>query len=110
MTALDTQKCVPCEGDIEALTRDQFSHYLGQVPNWSVTEADTRLEREFEFSNFEEALKFVNAMGAIAEEEGHHPNIFLHSWNQVKVTVYTHAIGGLSLNDFVLAAKIGKLT
>ncbi len=106
MEPLTSKKCVPCEGDLEPLTRAQFSHHLNQVRDWTVVESDTKLEREFEFGDFNQALAFVNGVGEIAESEGHHPNIYLHSWNKVKLTVYTHAIGGLSLNDFVLAAKI----
>jgi len=102
-------KCIPCEGGIPPLTREEFSTYLGQVSDWSVIENDTRIEREFVFKNFKEVLDFVNAAGEIAEEEGHHPNMFIHSWNKVKVTLYTHAINGLSENDFILAAKIDAI-
>ncbi|MCI0531753.1 MAG: 4a-hydroxytetrahydrobiopterin dehydratase, partial [candidate division Zixibacteria bacterium] len=79
-----------------------------QVEKWNILD-DKMLEQEFAFKNFKEALKFVNACGEIAEADGHHPNLFLHSWNKVKVTLYTHAIDGLSINDFVVAAKIDKI-
>jgi 4a-hydroxytetrahydrobiopterin dehydratase len=92
-----------------ALSRAEFAPYLEQTPKWGISDQDRKLEREFEFENFEEALKFVNAVGEIAEYEGHHPNIYLHSWNKVKLILYTHAIGGLSDNDFVLAAKIDDI-
>jgi len=101
-------KCVPCEGGMPPMARKDFSAYLGQVEKWNILD-DKMLEREFTFKNFKEALKFVNACGEIAEADGHHPNLSLHSWNKVKVTLYTHAIDGLSINDFVVAAKIDKI-
>jgi 4a-hydroxytetrahydrobiopterin dehydratase len=109
MDDLKTKKCIPCEGGLDAMTREEFSKYLGQVKDWSVIDNDTKIEREFTFKDFKEALAFVNAAGEIAEAEGHHPNIYIHSWNKVKMTVYTHAINGLSENDFILAAKIDAI-
>ncbi len=109
MEDLKTKKCIPCEGGIIPMTRDEFSKLLQQVPQWEVIDNDTKLEREFEFQDFKKALDFVNQAGEIAEEEGHHPNIFIHSWNKVKMTVYTHAIKGLSENDFILAAKLDNI-
>ena len=108
MTELTQIKCVPCEGGIPPLTRKEFGSFLSQVPDWTVLE-DKKIEKDFTFKNFKEALKFVNACGEIAEAEGHHPDLLIYSWNKVKVTLYTHAIGGLSLNDFVVAAKIDKI-
>jgi 4a-hydroxytetrahydrobiopterin dehydratase len=102
-------KCIPCEGGLDPLTRKEFSIYLDQVSDWTVIDNDTRIQREFTFKDFKEALDFVNAAGEIAEEEGHHPNICIHSWNKVKMTLYTHAINGLSENDFILAAKIDAI-
>ena len=102
-------KCIPCEGGIDPLTRTDFSIYLDQVSDWAVIDNDTKIQREFTFKDFKEALDFVNAAGDIAEEEGHHPNICIHSWNKVKMTIYTHAINGLSENDFILAAKIDAI-
>jgi 4a-hydroxytetrahydrobiopterin dehydratase len=108
MENLSQQKCKPCEGGVAPLTRSQFEHYLDQVAEWSVIE-DKRLERLFQFKDFAEALEFINRVGAIAESEGHHPDIFLHGWNKVKVTLWTHAIGGMSLNDFIVARKIDEI-
>jgi len=102
-------KCIPCEGGIDPLTRKEFSTYLDQVSDWAVIDNDTKIQREFTFKDFKEALDFVNAAGEIAEEEGHHPNIYIHSWNKVEMTLYTHAINGLSENDFILAAKIDAI-
>lgn len=109
MKTLTDVKCEPCEGGVDPLTRKDFEPYLEQVPEWSVIEDDTKIEREFEFKDFQAALDFINNAGEIAEDEGHHPDILLHGWNKVTFTLYTHAIGGLSVNDFVVAAKIDRL-
>jgi len=105
---LTKQQCVPCEGGMEPLKGKEFSQYLDQVKEWEVVE-DKKLQRTFKFKNFKEALAFVNKMGEVAEKENHHPNIFLYGWNKVRVTLFTHVIGGLSLNDFILASKIDKI-
>lgn len=105
---LTKQKCVPCEGGVEPMKREEFQQYLGQISDWEVVE-DKKLAKKFKFKDFKEALAFVNKVGALAEEENHHPNIFIYGWNKVKITLTTHAIGGLSLNDFILASKIDKL-
>lgn len=106
MVTLTQQKCVPCEGTEKPLERAQFQQYLDAVPQWSVTPSEKQIERDFTFKNFKEALVFVNKVGELAEAEGHHPNLYLHNWKRVKVELTTHAIKGLSLNDFILAAKI----
>ena len=105
---LTHQKCVPCEGNVQPFTPDQVKIYAPQVPEWRVLE-DKKLEREFKFKNFVAALTFINKVGAIAEQEGHHPDIYLHGWNKVTFTLWTHAIKGLFLNDFILAAKIDEV-
>lgn len=99
---------MPCEGDAKPLTPQQFEPHLQQVADWKVVGA-VKIEKEFKFKDFKEALNFVDKVGEIAEHEGHHPDIFLHGWNKVKITLSTHAIKGLSLNDFILAAKIDQL-
>ncbi|MFQ5454467.1 MAG: 4a-hydroxytetrahydrobiopterin dehydratase [Candidatus Zixiibacteriota bacterium] len=109
MEDLTKKKCEACEGGVEPLTREQFSNYLEQVSQWSIDDNDKKMERELTFNNFKEALKFVNDVGAIAEEEGHHPNIYMYGWNNVKLILYTHAIGGLSINDFIVATKIDRI-
>lgn len=108
MEHLSRQKCIPCEGGLAPLTRSQFVHYLDQIPRWAIVD-DKKIERLFQFRNFAEALEFVNRVGVIAENEGHHPDMFLHGWNKVKITLWTHAIGGLSLNDFIVAGKIDEI-
>jgi len=108
MSKLSTQKCVACEGGVKPLTSVQFSLLLREVPQWKVINGK-QIEREFHFKDFKTALAFVNSVGKIAEKEVHHPNINLHGWNKVTLTLYTHAIGGLSKNDFIVAAKVDGL-
>ena len=109
MDKLAEKRCAPCEGGVDPMTRADFEVYLEQVSEWAVIN-DKSIERTFEFKDFVEALRFVNKAGDIAEDEGHHPDLFIHSWNKVKVTLWTHAIGGLSINDFVVASKIDRIT
>ncbi len=105
-TNLKSKKCVPCEGGVKPLTPDEYGAYLrSELDGWIDFE-EKRIEKDYKFKNFKEALEFVNKVGVIAEEEGHHPDINLFGWNKVKLTLSTHAIGGLSENDFILASKI----
>ena len=108
MQNLSTKKCVPCEGGTKPLTPQEYAPYLSEVGDWEVVE-EYKIEKQFKFKNFKEALVFVNKVGEIAEQEQHHPNINLFGWNKVKITLFTHAIKGLSVNDFIVAAKINKL-
>jgi 4a-hydroxytetrahydrobiopterin dehydratase len=108
MTFAD-KHCVPCEDDgFPPLTKEQAADFMLHVPLWSVNDESTEIHRVFRFKNFAEALAFTNKIGALAEEEGHHPDIQL-SWGKVGVSLTTHSIKGLSENDFVLAAKIDLL-
>jgi len=102
--ALTSKHCVPCEGGIPALTADEIAVLMPQLDGWAV-EGDKKLTRTYTFPDFVQALAFVNRAGAVAEEEGHHPDLFL-TWGKVGVELTTHAIGGLSENDFILAAKL----
>jgi 4a-hydroxytetrahydrobiopterin dehydratase len=105
---LTHQKCVPCEGGVDPMTEAEIAEYLPAVAGW---ERDGKaIAKEFRFKDFAEALAFVNRVGELAEAEGHHPDIHLHDWNRVRLVLFTHAIGGLHLNDFVLAAKINTLS
>ncbi len=106
MTELLKQKCVPCEGNVAPATAEEIDRYKKQVPNWNlVTEnSELRLQRVFQFSDFQNALGFTNSVGEIAEAEGHHPAL-LTEWGKVTVTWWTHAINGLHHNDFIMAAK-----
>ncbi|MGE5541224.1 MAG: 4a-hydroxytetrahydrobiopterin dehydratase [Bacillota bacterium] len=110
MTDLASKKCVPCENDgFPPLTKEQANDFMQHVPLWSVNEEATEIFRTFRFPDFKQALEFTNKIGALAEEEGHHPDIQL-GWGKVGVTLTTHSVKGLSENDFVLAAKIDLLT
>ena len=101
---LSQKKCSACAQATAPLKGAVLQTLYKQLPpGWKIVD-EHHLEREFTFKNFKEALAFVNSIGAIAEEEGHHPDIFL-AWGKVKITLYTHKIGGLSESDFILAAK-----
>lgn len=109
MTLTD-QKCVPCEGGVDPISQEEAAKLKPQVPEWAVIQVDgeDRLQRMFTFSDFQAALDFTNRVGAVAEEQGHHPAL-LTEWGKVTVTWWTHAIGGLHENDFIMAAKTDKL-
>lgn len=103
------KKCVPCESGTPPLTAEEIEKYLPEVPRWEVFDSK-KISREFKFKDFKEAMTFVNKAADLAESEGHHPDIYIHGWNKVRLELSTHAIGGLSENDFILAAKIGAIT
>jgi len=103
-----TQKhCVPCEGGIKPFSPAQTKKYLGEVPKWEVV-GNKKIKRELKFKNFARTMKFVNKVAGLAEEEGHHPD-FKINYSKVSLELSTHAIGGLSENDFILAAKIDQM-
>ena len=104
---LRTLKCVPCEGGVPKLTPDEAQGFLKQVQGWTLD--GDRIRKTMTFKDFVRAMAFLNEVAKVAEEEGHHPDFSLHSWNKVDFTISTHAIGGLSRNDFILAAKIDSL-
>lgn len=108
MTNLNEQKCVPCSIGAEPLNHVEIENYLKSISEGWTSIEDKKLEKTFKFNNFTEALDFTNKVGNIAEEEGHHPNISL-GWGYVKISLYTHKIKGLHLNDFILASKIDKI-
>lgn len=102
------KRCVPCEGGFPALTKDQASDYLPHVPEWKMNDAGTEIARTFKFADFAEALEFANKIGELAQEEWHHPDLSV-AWGNVGVLLTTHAVKGLSENDFIMAAKIDLL-
>lgn len=104
---LAEMKCVPCRGGVPALKGEELAELHKLVPQWRVVNAH-HIQREFKFPDFKQALEFVNGVGAIAEEEGHHPDIFL-AWGKAEITLWTHKVDGLTLSDFILAAKIDRL-
>ena len=110
MTDLHQIKCVACRAGEPTVMDSEIDILLPQIPEWQVKEVDgiKRLERVFKFKNFVQALEFTNKVGAIAEEEAHHP-LLITEWGRVAVNWWTHKIGGLHKNDFIMAAKTDKI-
>ena len=108
MIPLHDQHCVPCEGGVPALQKPEALKLAADVNGWNLADDTKSIWREFQFDDFKEALAFINKVGALAEAEGHHPDIHCW-WNKVKLELTTHAIGGLSNNDFILASKINRV-
>ncbi|MBI4415148.1 MAG: 4a-hydroxytetrahydrobiopterin dehydratase [Candidatus Kerfeldbacteria bacterium] len=104
---LSKKKCIPCERGASTATDEQIRSMLAVVQKWNVVSVDgiKRLTRTFTFKNFVESVSFVNRVKNVAEAEGHHPDVHI-SWNTVRLENWTHVIGGLHENDFILAAKI----
>lgn len=116
-TDLINKKCVPCEGGTPPLSADEVKNYLSQLKEeWKVlgvyqrdpASLGDRIHKQFKFGDFKQAVEFVNKVAGIAENEGHHPDIAIR-YSKVEITLWTHAIGGLSENDFILAAKIDNI-
>lgn len=110
---ISQKHCVPCEGGTPPLPDNKEDELKKEVPGWILLRNDGqtvvhKLRRQFTFSNFKEAIEFVNKVAEIAEEEGHHPDIYIF-YNKVQLELFTHAVGGLSENDFIMASKIDKL-
>jgi 4a-hydroxytetrahydrobiopterin dehydratase len=101
--------CASCEGDIPSLAPQQVNSYLIALPNWNLTADGKRIRREWRVKDFLTALDFFARIGQIAEAEDHHPDLHLVGYRNVAVEIWTHALGGLSENDFILAAKIDTL-
>ena len=110
MRSLTGEQCVPCHGGVPPATEAEIAELRPLIPDWRLMERDgiRRLERVFHFASFAEALAFTNRVGALAEADGHHPAL-LTEWGRVTVTWWTHAIGGLHRNDFIMAAKTDAL-
>ena len=108
MEDLASKSCAPCRGGVTPLTEAEAARRLEATPSWRLEEHGTRLLRRFEFEDFVAAMKFVNRVADVAEQEGHHPDIAIH-WNKVDLVLWTHKIGGLHENDFILAAKVDRL-
>ena len=104
---LSSGKCEPCSGNTPKLDFEEISKYLSELDQWSVNENQEMIFKKFQFSNFKKAIEFANNVGEISEKEGHHPDISL-GWGYCLVMLHTHAIKGLSINDFILASKIDK--
>ena len=107
MTELASKTCVPCKGGTPPLKGAELDELRRQLPEWEVVE-EHHLRRVFRFKNFREALGFVNKVGELAEEQGHHPDICF-GWGKAEVTIWTHKINGLTESDFIFAAKVDTL-
>jgi len=103
---LHEKKCIPCESSGTPLSEDEAKRNLAQVTSWKLN--GNKIERQFVFKDFKEAIKFVNKVADLAEQEGHHPDFHIH-WNKVILELWTHSMNGLSENDFIVAAKVNKL-
>ena len=106
--SLTDKKCAPCEGGTPPLARERVEELLRETPEWGVNAECKEISRVFKFKDFKEAMIFVNKVAEIAEAEGHHPDITIN-WNKVSLALSTHSIGGLSENDFIVAAKINSI-
>ena len=104
---LADKKCVPCRGEVPPLKGSELKALHEQTPQWDVVN-EHHIHREFRFPDFRQALAFVNRVGDVAEQEGHHPDILL-GWGKAEITTWTHKIDGLTESDFILAAKIDRL-
>ena len=107
MSELSSKQCVPCRGGVPPLAGEEINRLLGQLNGWEVVN-EHHLKKNFKSANFREALKFVNQVGELAEEQGHHPDICF-GWGNTEITIWTHKINGLTESDFILAAKIDEL-
>ena len=108
MSALAEKECVPCKGGVPPLKGKELAKFASELDHgWRVVN-EHHLEKEYKFKNFREALSFTNKVGELAESQGHHPDIYL-AWGQVKLTIWTHKIDGLTESDFVMAAKTERL-
>lgn len=106
---LTAKKCAACEGGVPPLTAEQVAAHLPAVPDWQLSADGKLIRRAYTFKDFVSALAFVNDVGALAEAEDHHPDVHLTGYRHVALELSTHAIGGLSANDFIVAAKIDAL-
>ena len=109
MSELTSKRCLPCEGGVDPLDADAASQMLSQVPGWSLSGDGKQIERTIRFDNYYQTMAFVNAIAFMAHQEDHHPDMTV-GYNQLHVIYTTHAIGGLSENDFICAAKVNALT
>jgi 4a-hydroxytetrahydrobiopterin dehydratase len=106
---LRSKKCVPCEGGVPKFTPDEAKSQLTKLHGWSITQDGQRIRKEWVVKNFMAGMRFFNKVAEVAEGEGHHPDLHIVGYRNVAIEIWTHAIGGLSENDFILAAKIDEL-
>ena len=109
MSNLTNKKCEPCSGNTPKLTMGEIKNKLSEINEWELNDNKEMIFKKLNFKNFKKALHFTNLVGELAEEEGHHPDISL-GWGYCLIMIHTHAVKGLSINDFILAAKIDQIT
>jgi 4a-hydroxytetrahydrobiopterin dehydratase len=107
MESLAEKTCVPCRGGVPPMKGKELERMLQLVPGWKAVD-EHHIMRAFTFADFKQALDFVNRVGEVAEQQGHHPDILL-TWGKAEITLWTHKINGLSESDFIMAAKIDRL-
>jgi 4a-hydroxytetrahydrobiopterin dehydratase len=103
------KKCVPCEGGVPKLTPEQAVAQNGELEGWEIVKDSQRILKRWTVKNFMAGMEFFNAVAQLAEDEGHHPDLHIEGYRNASIEIWTHAIGGLSENDFILAAKIDAL-
>ena len=106
---LTTKKCVPCEGGVDPCPLPQAQQQLDNLPGWELTHDGQRIRKNWTVKNFLAGLAFFNKVADVAEEDAHHPDLHIEGYRNVWIEIWTHAIGGLSENDFILAAKIDQI-
>lgn len=106
---LTKKKCAPCEGGVDPYTPEQATDQLKELPGWRITREGQRIRKDWVVKNFMAGIDFFNRCAEVAESDGHHPDLHIEGYRNVSVELWTHAIGGLSENDFILAAKIDQL-
>lgn len=106
---LASKKCAPCEGGVEACSLESARQQLAGLPGWQLTHEGRRIRKDWTVKNFLAGMRFFESVARLAEEEQHHPDLHLEGYRNVWIEIWTHAIGGLSENDFILAAKIDEL-
>lgn len=107
-SSLSQLKCKPCSGNTSKLSLDEIQKKLSEVNEWKLNDNKEMIFKKFKYKNFKKALHYTNLVGELAEEEGHHPDISL-GWGYCLIMIHTHAINGLSINDFILASKIDQI-
>ena len=107
--SLAASKCVPCEGGVDQLTPEQAAAYGQATPDWVISEDATQIRRKRNCKNFVKAVKLIDQIAELAEEQQHHPDLHLTGYRHLEIVIMTHAIGGLSETDFILAAQIDRL-
>ena len=106
---LCSTKCAPCEGGVAPMSAEESAAQLKEVDGWQIVNDGRRIRRNWTVKNFMAGIQFFNAVADLAEAEGHHPDLHIEGYRNVWIEIWTHAIGGLSINDFILAAKIDEL-